>query len=168
VGLTMVEMAVLRGVAPDRLFVLIGTNDFIEVVIVAVYRGPFGVVPVPPLCLEVLQRDVSLLGVSRITSWIRSVRVMSGEPVLRGMSEQPLSESDQALLPVATIVQLLCDGEFFGLVGSMLSGPSPPAHQEDHEDESASKGHEKNLPPLEPVGTTLCGGCGRVDAGDCG
>jgi len=167
VGLTVIESAVLRGGAPDGFFVLVSTEDPIEVVIVVVCRGSFGIVPPLPLFLEVPQRDVSLLGISRITLWVRSVRVMSGKPVLRGMSEQPLSESDQALLPVTAIVQLLCDGEFLGLVGSLLSGSSPPAHQEEHEDESASKGHEENLPPLESVGTALRGG-GGVDASDTG
>ena len=160
-------MTVLRGVAPDRLSVVIGTKDPVEIVIVVVCRGPFGIIPPPPLCLEVLHRDVSLLDIPRITLWARGVCVTSSEPVLRGMSEQPLPKPNQALLPVAFVIQVLRHGEFFGLVESLLSGSSPPAHQDDHEDESASEGHEEDLPPLEPVRATLRGG-GRVDAGDGG
>ena len=93
---------------------------------------------------------------------------MPSEPVLRGVSEQPLTESDEALLPVTGIVQLLCgSGELLHLVGSLLSTSSPPAHQDDQEDESASEGHGQNLPPLESVGVALCG-CRGVGSGDGG
>ena len=92
---------------------------------------------------------------------------MPSEPVLRDVSEQPLAESDEALLPATRIVQLLCGGKLLRLVGPLLPGSSPPAHQNDQEDESASEGHEKNLPPLEFVGIALCRGRG-VDSGDAG
>ena len=165
--LTAIESAIFGRTAPDRLFVLVGANDSIEVVIVMICRQPFGIISPPPLFLEVLQRDISPLGISSVISWVCSIGVMSSKPVLRGVSEQPLAESEEALLPATRIVQLLRGGELLRLVGSLLSGSSPPAYQDDQEDERASEGHEKNLPPLEFVGTTLCGGRG-VDSGDAG
>ena len=130
-----------------------------------IYWQPFGITfPVPrgpptqypPLCI------------SRVTSWVYGVRLVPSEPVLRGVSEQPLAESDEVLLPVTGIVQLLCGGgELLHLVGSLLSTSSPPAHQDDQEDESASEGHGQNLPPLESVGVALCG-CRGVGSGDGG
>ena len=83
----MIESAIFRGIAPDRVFVLIGANDSIEVVIVVICWRPFGIISPPPLFLEVLQRDISPLGISRVTSWVCSIGVMSSEPVLRGVSE---------------------------------------------------------------------------------
>ena len=165
------ESAILRGTGPDRLIILVGPNNSVEVVIVVVCRRPFEIISPPPLLLEVPQRDISPLGISRMTSWVCSVGVMSGEFVLRGVSEQLLAESDEALPPATSIVQLLCDSKLLRLVGSLLSGSSPPAQQEDREDESATEGHEKNLPPLESVGIALCWGGGggrRVDSGDTG
>jgi len=167
VGLTMVVSAILGWGAPDRLFVLVGAKDSIEVVIIVIRRRPCQFVSRSPLLLEVPQYDISLLGIPRITLRTRGIRVMSGEPILRGMSEQSLSKSDKTLFPAVSTVQLLRNGELLGLVGSLLPGSPPPAHQEDQEDKSASEGHEKNLPPLESAGTTLCG-CRGVDAGDTG
>jgi len=167
VGLTEVVSGILGWGAPDRLFVLVGTNNSVEVVIVVIRRRPLQIVSKSSLLLEVPQHDVSLLGVPRITLRVRGVCVMSGELVLRGMSEQPLSKSDETLLPVTGIVQLLRDGELLRLVGPLLSGSPPPAHQEDQEDKGASEGHEENLPPLEFVGITVYG-CRGVDAGDGG
>ena len=147
----MIVSTILRGGTPDRRFVLVGAKYRIEVVIVSIHHIPFVVVSPFPLCLEVPQGDITSLGVSRITLRVRSVCVMSGEPVLRGVSEQPLSEPDEALLPATSVVQLLCEGELLRLVGSLFSGSSPPTHEDDQEDESASESHEKNLPPLKSV-----------------
>ena len=167
VGLTVIESSVVRGIAQDRPFILVGPNNPIEVLVVMICRQPFGITSPLSLPLEVLQRNIPPLRISRVTSWVRGVRSVPSEPVLRGVSEQPLAESDEALLPITGIVQLLCGGEFLRLVGSLLSGSSSPAHQDDQEDESASEGHEKNLPPLESVGVALRG-CRGVDSGDGG
>ena len=167
VGLTIIESSIVRGIAHDRPFVLVGPNNPIKVLVVVICWQPFGITSPPSLPLEVLQRNIPPLCISRVTSWVRGVRSVPSEPVLRGMSEQPLAESDEALFPVTRIIQLLCGGELLRLVGSLLSGSSPPAHQDDQEDESASEGHEKYLPPLESVGVALRG-CRRVDSGDSG
>ena len=165
VGLTVIESSIVRGIALDRPFVLVGPNNSIQVLIVVICRQPFGVISPPSLSLEVIQRNIPSLRISGVTSWVCGVHSMPSEPVLRGVSEQPLAEPDETLLPVTRIVQPLCSGELLRLVGSLLSGSSPPAYQDDQEDESASEGHEKNLPPLESVGVALRGGRG-VDSGD--
>lgn len=133
---------------------------------IMIHWRPTEIVSESPLFLQVPQQDVSLLGVCRATRRVRGVREMFGELILRGVSEQLLSESDEALPPTLGVIQLLRDSELLRLVGSLLSGPSPPAHQDDHEDESASEGHEKNLPPLESVGGFDLCGSGRVDTSD--
>ena len=163
--LLAIEAAVFRGTAPNGLVVFVRTNDSVEVLVVGC--RPLEILSEPPLFLQVPQRDISPLSVSGVTSWVGTVRVMSGEPVLRGVSEQLFSKSDQALPPTLGIVQLLCEGELLRLVGSLFSGSSPPTQEDDQEDESASEGHEKNLPPLKSVRIDL-GGSGSVDAGDGG
>lgn len=95
------------------------------------------------LFLQVPHQDVVLLGIS-----VHGVRVMSGELILRGVSEKPFSESDEALPPTYGVIQILCDGELLRLVGSPFFGLSSPTQEENHEDESATESHEKNLPPL--------------------
>lgn len=92
---------------------------------------------------------------------------MSGELVLRGMSEQPFSESEETLLPTLRVIQIFGDSELLRLTGSLLSGSSPPPHEENHEDESAPESHEENLPPLEFVGIDLRGS-GGINASDAG
>lgn len=127
-------------------------------------RRPFGIVSVPSLCLKVSQGNVTF-DVSRVTAWVRIVRTVSSELILRGVPEQLLPESDKTLPPGLGIIQVLRDGELLRLVGPLLPGSSPPAHQEDHKDEGASEGHKKDLPPLEPGRVTLRG-CRSVDTGD--
>lgn len=148
--LLVVVAAILRGTAPNRLLVFVGTNDSVQVIVVIRCR-PLGVLSEPPLFLQVPQQDVSLLGVSRIAGRVGSVRVMSGGPILRGVSEQLFSESDKALPPTLRVIQAPCHSELLRLVGSLLSGSAPPTKHENQEDESASESHEKNLPPLESV-----------------
>ena len=148
------------------MFVLVRANNSIEVVI-EIRRWPPGIVSQGPLFFEVHQRDISLLGVSGVTSRVDSVRGVSGEPILRSVPEQPLPEPDETLPPAPRIIQLLRNGKLLRLVGSLLSGSPPPTHQNNHEDESASESHKEYLPPLESARVALCGG-GRVDASDTG
>lgn len=162
--LKAVVTAIFRGGAPSGLFIFVSANDSIEVT-VAIRCRPSEIFSEPPLFFQVSQHDVSLLGVARVTGRVRSVRVMSGELILRGMSEQPLSKPNEPLLPTLGVIQILCDSELLRLVGSLFSSSSPPTHEDNQEDESTSKSHEKDLPPLEFVRINL-GGSRRVEPSD--
>jgi len=68
-GLSMIISAIVRGIAPDGLapgglFVFVGTDDSIEIIVVR--RRWFGIGSDHSLALEVPHCDSSLLGVFRI------------------------------------------------------------------------------------------------------
>ena len=165
-GLVTIVSAVLRRSAAKGLVVFVSANDSVEI-IVMMHCRPFGVLSESPLLLEVPQHNVPLFDVPGIGLWIRGVHVMSGGPVLRGVPKQLLPEPDETLPPALGIIQVLRDSELLSLVGPLLPSSSPPAHQDNHEDEGASESHEEDLPPLEPVGVTF-GGSRRVDTGNTG
>jgi hypothetical protein len=103
VRLLTIEAAIFRGTAPNGLWVLVGVNDSVEVIVV-IGGGPLEIISEPPLFFQVPQRDVSPLSVSRVTRRVRGVQVMSGELVLRGVSEQLFSESEEALPPTLRVI----------------------------------------------------------------
>jgi len=65
-----------------RGIVLVGPNNPIKALVIVICWQPFGITSPPSLSLEVLQRDIPPLRISRVTSWVRRVRLVSSEPVL--------------------------------------------------------------------------------------